>query len=250
MNKFGLIGFPLGHSFSRKFFNERYFPDNGIEAEYSNYEIPNADMLLDIIRENPELKGLNCTIPHKQDIIPLLDELSGEAKRIGAVNVIKIQRTDDKTKPFRLIGYNSDIIGFTNSIRSLLRPHHKKALILGTGGASRAVREGLKDLGLDFLYVSRTPRENVIEYSEVTSRLLQEYTVVINCSPVGMFPHTNEAPDIPYEALDERHLLYDLIYNPQETLFMKLGRKRGAVVKNGMEMLKLQALASWDFWNL
>ena len=246
MDLYGLIGYPLGHSFSRKFFNEKFFPENNIDAEYLNFEIPDARMLLDVVRNNPRLKGLNCTIPHKQAIIPYLDELSAQAKRIGAVNVIKIRRMGDA---IHLKGYNSDIIGFKDSIRPLLQLHHQKALILGTGGASKAVREGLVDLGIKYLYVSRTPKDGMITYADVTAELLQEYTVIVNCSPVGMFPKVDCCPDIPYEALTPQHLLYDLIYNQEETLFMARGRECGAVTKNGMEMLRLQALASWRFWN-
>ena len=249
MDKYGLIGHPLGHSFSKRFFNEEFFPQHGIDATYVNYEIPDAGTLLDIVRDNPNLKGLNCTIPYKQDIIPLLDTLSPQAKRIGAVNVIKIQHNDNPLRPFTLTGYNSDIIGFSQSLRPLLKPHHTKALILGTGGASKAICEAFKDLGIACTYVSRKARQGVVDYASITSAAIQEYTIIVNCTPVGMFPHTDQAPELPYHALTERHLLYDLIYNPEETLFMRLGRERGATVKNGMEMLRLQALASWDFWN-
>lgn len=249
MDKYGLIGHPLGHSFSKRFFNEEFFPQHSIDATYVNYEIPDAGMLLDIVRDNPDLKGLNCTIPYKQDIIPLLDTLSPQAKRIGAVNVIKIQHNDNPLRPFTLMGYNSDIIGFSQSLSPLLKPHHTKALILGTGGASKAICEAFKDLGIAYTYVSRKARQGVVDYASITSAAIQEYTIIVNCTPVGMFPHTDQAPELPYHALTERHLLYDLIYNPEETLFMRLGRERGATVKNGMEMLRLQALASWDFWN-
>lgn len=241
MDKYGLIGFPLGHSFSRGFFTEK-FAREGIDAEYVNFEIPDASMLLDVIRDNPELKGLNVTLPHKQAVIPLLDELSDEAKEIGAVNVIRVR--DGKLK-----GFNSDIIGFTESIKPLLQPWHKKALILGTGGASRAIRVGLTRLGIEWTYVSRTPREGMLTYSDLTAEVMQQYMVIVNCSPVGMFPKTGEAPNIPYELLTPKHLLYDLVYNPEETLFMQKGRAQDAIVKNGLEMLHLQAIASWEFWH-
>jgi len=241
MIKFGLIGFPLGHSFSRGFFTEK-FAREGIDAEYVNFEIPDASMLLDVIRDNPELRGLNVTLPHKQAVIPLLDELSDEAKEIGAVNVIRVR--DGKLK-----GFNSDIIGFTESIKPLLQPWHKKALILGTGGASRAIRVGLTRLGIEWTYVSRTPREGMLTYSDLTAEVMQQYMVIVNCSPVGMFPKTGEAPNIPYELLTPKHLLYDLVYNPEETLFMQKGRAQDAIVKNGLEMLHLQAIASWEFWH-
>jgi len=241
MDKYGLIGFPLGHSFSRGFFTEK-FAREGIDAEYVNFEIPDASMLLDVIRDNPELRGLNVTLPHKQAVIPLLDELSDEAREIGAVNVIRVR--DGKLK-----GFNSDIIGFTESIKPLLQPWHKKALVLGTGGASKAICVGLKRLGIEWTYVSRTPREGMLTYSDLTAEVMQQYMVIVNCSPVGMFPKTGEAPNIPYELLTPKHLLYDLVYNPEETLFMQKGRAQDAIVKNGLEMLHLQAIASWEFWH-
>ncbi len=241
MDKYGLIGFPLGHSFSRGFFTEK-FAREGIDAEYVNFEIPDASMLLDVIRDNPELRGLNVTLPHKQAVIPLLDELSDEAREIGAVNVIRIR--DGKLK-----GFNSDIIGFTDSIHPLLQPHHKKALVLGTGGASKAICVGLNRLGIEWTYVSRSPREGMLTYEDITAETLQQYTVIVNCSPVGMFPKVDHAPAIPYELLTPQHLLFDCVYNPEDTLFMQKGRAQGATVKNGLEMLHLQAEASWKFWN-
>lgn len=241
MTKFGIIGYPLGHSFSKGFFTEK-FARESIDAQYLNFEIPDVAMLPDVLRNNPELRGLNVTLPHKQAVIPLLDEMSEEAKEIGAVNVIRI-------RDGRLKGFNSDIIGFTNSIKPLLMPHHKKALILGTGGASKAICVGLNRLGIEWTYVSRSPREGMITYEDITAETLQAYTVIVNCSPVGMFPNVAQAPDIPYDCLSDKHLLFDLVYNPEETLFMKKGREQGATVKNGLEMLHLQAIASWDFWN-
>ena len=241
MDKYGIIGFPLGHSFSRGFFTEK-FAREGIDAQYLNFEIPDATMLLDILRENPELRGLNVTLPHKQAVIPLLDELSDEAREIGAVNVIRVREG-------KLKGFNSDIIGFTESIRPLLQPHHTKALILGTGGASRAIRVGLSRLGIEWTYVTRSPREKMLAYSALTPEVMKEYSVIVNCSPVGMFPKVDQAPAIPYELLTPKHLLFDLVYNPEDTLFMQKGREQGAIVKNGLEMLYLQAVASWKFWN-
>lgn len=254
MRRFGLVGYPLSHSFSIKFFNERFFPENGIDAEYVNFEIPDADMMLDIVRDNPELEGLNCTIPHKQAIIPLLDELSDEARETGAVNVIRIERDKPENtrngRGFRLKGFNSDTIGFRDSIRPLLKPHHKKALVLGTGGAAKAVCHVLDKLGIEWKSVSRTAGRNSLTYSEVTEEIMADYTIIVNCTPLGMFPKTETCPELPYEALTTRHLMYDLIYNPAETEFMKRGAAMGAVVKNGYEMLELQAVASWNFWNL
>ena len=241
MTKFGIIGYPLGHSFSRGFFTEK-FAREGIDAQYLNFEIPDVGMLRDVLRDNPELRGLNVTLPHKQAVIPLLDELSDEAREIGAVNVIRV-------RDGRLKGFNSDIIGFTESIKPLLKPHHQKALVLGTGGASKAICVGLNRLGLEWKYVSRTPREGMITYQDITTETLQEYEVIVNCSPVGMFPKVDQAPAIPYEFLTPRHLLFDCVYNPEDTLFMQKGRAQGATVKNGLEMLHLQAIASWRFWN-
>lgn len=241
MTKFGIIGYPLGHSFSKGFFTEK-FARESIDAQYLNFEIPDVAMLPDVLRNNPELRGLNVTLPHKQAVIPLLDEMSKEAKEIGAVNVIRVRNG-------KLKGFNSDIIGFTNSIKPLLMPHHKKALILGTGGASKAICVGLNRLGIEWTYVSRSPREGMVTYEDITAETLQAYTVIVNCSPVGMFPNVAQAPEIPYDCLSDKHLLFDLVYNPEETLFMKKGREQGATVKNGLEMLHLQAVASWDFWN-
>ena len=241
MIKYGIIGYPLGHSFSRGFFTEK-FAREGIDAQYLNFEIPDVAMLRDVLRDNPELRGLNVTLPHKQAVIPLLDEMSDEAREIGAVNVIRV-------RDGRLRGYNSDIIGFSESIKPLLKPHHTKALVLGTGGASKAICVGLTRLGLEWTYVSRTPREGMITYDALTPEVMAEYTVIVNCSPVGMYPKVDAAPAIPYECLTPRHLLFDLVYNPEDTLFMQKGRAHGATVKNGLEMLHLQAIASWRFWN-
>ena len=241
MDKYGIIGYPLGHSFSRGFFTEK-FAREGIDAQYLNFEIPDVAMLRNVLRDNPELRGLNVTLPHKQAVIPLLDELSDEAREIGAVNVIRVR--DGKLK-----GFNSDIIGFTESIKPLLKPHHKKAIVLGTGGASKAICVGLKRLGIEWKYVSRTPHEGMLTYSDLAPEVMEEYTVIVNCSPVGMFPKVDEAPAIPYELLTPKHLLFDCVYNPEDTLFLKRGRERGAMGKNGLEMLHLQAIASWRFWN-
>ena len=241
MDKYGLIGFPLGHSFSVSFFNEKFTNEN-INARYINFEIPQIDELPEILASNPELKGLNVTIPYKQKVISYLDDISPEAKSIGAVNVIRITH---KGKNPILKGFNSDVIGFTRSIEPMLEKFHKKALILGTGGASKA----LNTLGLETLFVSRTKRDGCITYDEVTPELVKEYNVIVNCTPVGMYPKADSCPDLPYEAMGSHNILYDLIYNPDETLFMKKGAEHGATTKNGLEMLLLQAFASWDFWN-
>jgi len=244
MDKYGLIGFPLGHSLSESFFNEKFLNEN-IDAQYINFEIPSVEVLPEILDSNPELKGLNVTIPYKEKVMTYLDYVSPEARAIGAVNVIKVIRKGNKVT---LKGFNSDVIGFTKSIEPLLESFHKKALILGTGGSSKAINYGLRSLGLDTVFVSRYERQGTIQYEKITPELIKEYNVIVNCTPVGMYPHTNECPKLPYEAMDNHTLLYDLIYNPDETLFMYKGQQQGATVKNGLEMLLLQAFQSWEFW--
>lgn len=246
MKKYGLIGYPLKHSFSIGYFNEK-FSSEGIDAEYVNFEIPAINDFIEVIEENPDLCGLNVTIPYKEQVIPFLDELDPDTAKIGAVNVIKIIRQKAKVK---LVGYNSDIIGFTQSIQPLLQPHHRKALILGTGGASKAVYHGLKKLGIEGVFVSRTRKtEDMLTYEDLTPEIIQEHTVIVNCTPLGMYPKVDFCPDIPYQELTPNHLLYDLLYNPNVTLFMKKGEEQGAVTKNGLEMLLLQAFAGWEIWN-
>jgi shikimate dehydrogenase len=246
MDKYGLIGFPLGHSFSISYFNQK-FTDEGINARYENFEIQSIDMLTEILDRNPNLRGLNVTIPYKEKVIEFLDSISPEARAIGAVNVIRITHQGSKTT---LKGYNSDVIGFTKSIEPMIdKKWHKKALILGTGGASKAINYGLKSLGLETVFVSRYERPGTTQYDKITPEVVQEYNVIVNCTPVGMFPHTDECPPLPYEAMNHHTILYDLIYNPDQTLFMRCGAEHGADVKNGLEMLLLQAFASWEFWN-
>lgn len=244
MDKYGLIGYPLGHSFSVSYFNEK-FENEGIDAVYTNYEISSIEGLPEVLDRNPELKGLNVTIPYKEKVMKYLDEISPEAEAIGAVNVIRITHKGDK---LYLKGFNSDVIGFTQSIEPLLEPSQKKALILGTGGAAKAINFGLKSLSMETLFVSRTQKAGQLTYDEVTPDIVKEYNVIVNCTPVGMYPHADECPQLPYEAMDAHTLLYDLIYNPDETLFLKRGKRYGATVKNGLEMLLLQAFASWKFW--
>lgn len=246
MNQYGLIGYPLGHSFSVGYFNEKFKAEH-IDAEYLNFEIPSIDRFVEVVEEHPNLCGLNVTIPYKQQVIPFLDELDKTAASIGAVNVIKVIRLP-KGK-VKLVGYNSDVIGFCQSIEPLLTAHHTHALVLGTGGASRAVTYGLKSLGLQPVYVSRTKRENILCYNDLSPEVMVQYSVIVNTSPVGMYPKVDQCPDIPYNLLTPNHLLYDLIYNPDETLFLKKGKAHGAVTKNGLEMLLLQAFAAWNIWN-
>lgn len=245
MDKYGIIGLPLGHSFSPGFFNEK-FQNEGIDAVYEKYELPEIGSLVEVLASNPELRGLNVTIPYKQQVMEYLDDISEEARAIGAVNVVSVRH---EGKKIRLKGYNSDVIGFSRSIEPYLSSYHKKALVLGTGGASKAIEYSLRKLGLETLKVSRRKAEGVITYDEVTPDTVREYNVIVNCTPVGMYPHVEECPQLPYEAMDGHNLLYDLIYNPDSTLFMKKGSEHGAVVKNGLEMLLLQAYASWEFWN-
>ena len=245
MDKYGLIGYPLGHSFSINYFNQK-FADEGINAKYMNFEIPSIEALAEVLDSNPELKGLNVTIPYKQKVIEFLDQISPEARAIGAVNVIRVTH---KGKDVILKGFNSDVIGFTQSIEPMLESYHKKALVLGTGGASKAISYGLQSLGLETVYVSRYQRPDTICYEDITPEVVKEYNVIVNCTPLGMFPKTEECPKLPYEAMDKSFLLYDLIYNPEETLFLRKGREQGAVTKNGLEMLLLQAEAGWSIWN-
>ncbi len=245
MDKYGLIGYPLGHSFSISYFNEKFANEN-IDAEYINFEIPSIDDFPEVLASNPELRGLNVTIPYKEKVMSYLDTISPEARAIGAVNVIRVEHKGNETK---LKGYNSDVIGFTRSIEPLLERFHKKALILGTGGASKAINYGLKSLGLETVFVSRYERPGTIQYNKITPDVIREYNVIVNCTPCGMYPHIDECPLLPYEAMDSRTLLYDLLYNPDQTLFMRKGAEHGATVKNGLEMLLLQAFASWEFWN-
>ena len=235
----------MGHSFSQSYFNEKFQNEN-IDALYENFEIPSIENFPEIIETNPNLRGLNVTIPYKEKVISYLDVISPEAREIGAVNVIKVER---KGKSTYLTGYNSDVIGFTRSIEPLIEKYHKKALILGTGGASKAVNYGLKSLGLETVFVSRYRKPDTICYEDITPKVIKEYNVIVNCTPLGMFPHTDECPNLPYEAMNTQTLLYDLIYNPDTTMFMQKGAEHGATVKNGLEMLLLQAFASWEFWH-
>ena len=247
MKTFGLIGFPLTHSFSQRYFSQK-FTDENISARYLNFPISTIDDFPELFTHHPYLAGLNVTIPYKQQVIPYLDELDNAAKEIGAVNVIKIF-WDRKTP--RLKGYNSDMVGFKNSLTSLLTVEHKKALILGTGGASKAVAEALKQLGINFNYASRTPKNSeILTYNQITANVLSERTLIINTTPLGMFPNSETCPDIPYDSLSPKHLLYDLVYNPEETLFLKKAKAHGAQVKNGLEMLHLQAEEAWRIWNM
>ena len=242
---YGLLGYPLVHSFSQNYFNQKFGSEN-IDAKYINFEIPDVGMLMEVVAENENLNGLNVTIPYKEQVIPFLDEIDPAASEVGAVNVIKFIRGKDG---LRLKGYNSDIIGFTDSIKSLLKPHHQSALVLGTGGAAKAVSYSLRKLGLEVQLVSRRKSANTLVYEELTKNDLKNHKVIVNTTPLGMYPNVDTCPDIPYRYLTSQHLCYDLIYNPDETLFLKNSRLAGAQVKNGLEMLLLQAFASYSIWN-
>lgn len=247
MKLYGLLGYPLGHSFSAKYFAEK-FAKEGIDATYKNFEFAEVADAVAYLLQQDDLQGFNVTIPHKQAIMPYLNGLSAEAEAIGAVNVVCVKRDADGM--VKLLGCNSDVVGFSNSIQPLLRPMlHSKALVLGTGGASKAVMYGLRKLGVEPIYVSRTPKEGQLTYDDLTPEVMRDYKVIVNCTPLGMYPKVDACPDIPYQYLTPDHLLYDLVYNPLETLFMKRGAAQGAVVKNGLEMLHLQAEAAWVDWN-
>lgn len=243
---YGLIGYPLTHSFSRNFFNKK-FEAEGINARYMNFELPDIGDLMEVVSEYPSLSGLNVTIPYKEQVLPYLDEIDDDAARIGAVNVVKFIRGKGGDLKFK--GYNSDIIGFSDSIAPLLDQKRRKALVLGTGGASKAVVRGLENLGVQSTLVSRTPREGVITYADITPGIMADHLVIVNTTPLGMYPLVDESPDIPYDCLTKEHLCYDLLYNPDVTLFMAKAAERGAETKNGLEMLLLQAFASWNIWN-
>ena len=227
------------------YFNEK-FKNEAINAVYENFEIPDIQDITTVIGSNPDLAGFNVTIPYKEKVMDYLDYIAPEAAEIGAVNVVKLTHNGERAV---LKGFNSDVVGFVNSIKPLLRPLHKKALVLGTGGASKAVEYGLRKLGLETVKVSRTEKDNTITYGQVTPELLSEYKVIVNCTPCGMAPHFDECPNLPYDSIDDSFLLYDLIYNPEETLFLRKGKEKDATVKNGLEMLLLQAEQGWNIWN-
>ncbi|UCS94446.1 shikimate dehydrogenase [Echinicola marina] len=247
MRKFGLIGYPLKHSFSKKYFTEKFEKENISACQYELYELDSIDKVPDLIKNNPDLEGLNVTIPYKEQVIPFLDELDPSCKAIGAVNCIKI-------KDGKLIGYNTDYIGFKESLEIWLGDSKGiQGLVLGTGGASKAVKQALKNLNIPYKMVSRTANaENgTISYEDLikNEKLLQEYHLIINTTPLGTFPNTEEMPDIPLSQIGREHKIYDLVYNPEKTFLMRSTEARSAAVKNGLEMLHLQAEAAWKIWN-
>ncbi len=245
MKKYGLIGKTLKHSFSKKYFTHKFEKENN-SSIYELFEIETIEDFL-TLREIPNLSGLNVTLPYKEKIIPYLDEIDETAQTIGAVNTIQFIRETNK-KP-TLKGYNTDVLGFTTSIQPKLKPWHKKALILGTGGAAKAIAYGLTTLGIEIQYVSRNPMGNQIGYNDINSSILNEFYLIVNTTPVGMYPRVEECPNLPYSLLKKEHLLFDAIYNPKKTLFLQKGEKQGSEIWNGMEMLINQAEESWKIWN-
>lgn len=241
---YGLIGHPLGHSFSQSFFNEK-FAKEGIDAEYKNFDLEDISNIKDILN-NPQIYGLNVTIPYKQQVFPFLSQIGTVAKEIGAVNVIRFKKTNNGLET---IGYNTDMIGFYKSISPLLNENHKHALILGTGGASKAVKYALDKLGIDYKFVSRTKSNDVYTYEELNEQILKDYTVIVNTTPLGMHPNIDNCPNIPYEFISPNHVCFDLVYNPLETKFLRLAKEQGAYIKNGLEMLHIQAIEAWKIWN-
>lgn len=245
MKRYGLIGFPLGHSFSQKYFTQKFSAER-IDARYDLFPLQSIGELPKLMEKVDNFAGFNVTIPYKQEVMAFLDDLDEQARQIGAVNVVKISYADGKRI---LKGFNSDAYGFTESIRPMLDASHKKALVLGSGGASKAVVYSLRRLGISPVIVSRHPAEGVLTYGDLDSDIMKDYTVVVNASPVGMSPKVDACPDIPYDKITPAHVCFDLVYNPEETLFLKKAKERGAAVKNGLEMLHLQAEGAWLYWN-
>jgi len=240
---YGLIGNNISYSFSKKHFTEKFILGNLEDCIYVNFDLETIEEFPTLVSNNPDLKGLNITIPYKESVIPYLDKLSQNAAQIGAVNVIRF------TKKNKLKGYNSDYYGFMKSLEPLLQPHHKKALILGTGGAAKAVSFALDQLGILYTFVSRDEKEGMIDYDRINATTFDNHQIIINCTPIGTSPNTKEFPAIPYNFFTDKHIAFDLIYNPEETQFLKKAKKKGAVAKNGYEMLVLQAEKAWKIWN-
>ncbi len=257
MRGFGLIGFPLTHSFSEKYFAEKFLRENISDVSYNLFPIDSIDKFPELISANPNLAGLNVTIPYKEIVIPFLDELDETAKAVGAVNTIIITRPSPPfssvPRPFFIKGFNTDVHGFRQSIKPFLTSAHERALILGTGGASKAVEYVLKQIGVDCIFVSREkknlPGKTILTYEELNSYVIDSCKLIVNCSPVGTFPNVHEYPKLPYESITKEHLLYDLIYNPAETEFLKRGKAGGSEIMNGLDMLKMQAEKAWEIWN-
>ena len=242
--KFGLLGKNISYSFSRKYFSEKFQKLGLNDFKYSNLDIPEIEEFPFLLyHREDEYQGINVTIPYKESVMRYLHEIDEDALKIGAVNTIKV--TNDN----KLYGYNTDFYGFQKSIEPFIQKHHKKALILGTGGASKAIAYALQKMDISYKFVSRSAAEDKFLYSMLNQQVMEEYTVIINCTPIGTFPDVDEAPKIPFEFITEKHLLFDLIYNPEQSKFLREGLKRGAAIKNGFEMLELQAEKSWEIWN-
>ena len=247
MKTYGLIGYPLSQSFSQKYFSNK-FTEQAIEARYLNFPIASIEELPQLIEHHPYIGGLNVTIPYKEKVIPYLSEMNAMAEEAGAVNVVKFDWSNP-LKP-KLIGFNTDIIGFSNSIKPLLKEHHKSALILGTGGAAKAVAFALKKMDISYQFVSRSPQgDRQVSYIAIDAAAMAHNTIIINTTPLGMYGDMEAKPDIPYHYCGKEHLFFDLIYNPEVTAFLRAGQIQGAIIKNGLEMLHLQAEAAWEIWN-
>jgi shikimate dehydrogenase len=245
MHKLGLLGKNISYSFSRNYFKEKFEKEGINDVSYQNFDIEDITTFPSIINDTEGLRGLNVTIPYKQAVMPYLDKIDRKAKAIGAVNTIKVKKNG------KLVGYNTDCYGFKKSLKPYLKSHHKKALILGTGGASKAVAYVLKKLKIKYDYVSRTASKQVrFTYEDLNEAIINEYEIIINCTPLGTFPNIENCPNIPYQGINEKHILYDLIYNPLETKFLKFGRERKATTINGLKMLELQAEKSWSTWKV
>jgi shikimate dehydrogenase len=240
--KFGLIGKALGHSFSKSFFDEK-FKKEGINASYVNFELPRIEDFDQLLNNYPELNGINVTVPYKTEIIPFLDELSDKAEEIGAVNTIQFNAG-------KLIGHNTDAFGFQQSIKPFLRNVHERALILGTGGASKAVAYVLKNLGIEVSFLSRNPSdENEFSYEDTNELMVDAFKLIVNCTPIGTFPTVDDMPKFPIQFVNEDHLVIDLIYNPEQTKLLRIAKEQGADTLNGLSMLQHQALKAWEIWN-
>ena len=242
MRLFGLIGYPLTHSFSKKYFTEKFEKEGLNDCRYELFSIASINDLKKVLDQHPGLEGLNVTIPYKEQVLPFLDEQDTVVKKIKACNCIVLKKG-------KLKGYNTDAEGFERSLKKHLQPHHKNALILGTGGAAKAVEYVLQKLGIGYKYVSRKPSVNNYSYQQLTPPVIADHPLIINTTPLGMYPAINEAPPVPYELLTSRHYLFDLVYNPEKSLFLQKGGTRGAIIKNGYEMLVIQAEESWRIWN-
>jgi shikimate dehydrogenase len=241
--RLGLLGRNISYSFSKKYFTEKFDTENLTDYSYENFDIQSINEFKAVIKNNKDLLGLNVTIPYKEEVMPFLNKLSKKAKKIGAINTIKI------SKKGKLKGYNTDYYGFWKAIKPLLQPHHKKALLLGTGGASKAVAFALENKNIEIKYVSRKNSNNQLSYDEINEKTFQEYQIIINCTPLGTSPNTEAFPEIPYTYFTNQHIAFDLIYNPAETLFLQKAKAQGAVTKNGLEMLIFQAEKAWQIWN-